>query len=204
MNKPISSLFVFSVVYCVVFRQKLKKTRRKHKTNRKKQKTTEKLREKQQQNRNTGYPAHEPPRINISYLFAEVRGLDILYFCFVLCFSRSFSVLFLFLYVCLCFRLVYLSFCIYNRKNTYKNITKTKKLREKHKNIKTNNRNTLFPSRNLRDIYSRSGRGLDILYFCFVLCFSRSFSVYVCFFMFVFMFSPSLFKLLHLQSNKHI
>ena len=29
MNKPISSLFVFSVVYCVVFTQKLKKTRRK-------------------------------------------------------------------------------------------------------------------------------------------------------------------------------
>ena len=36
MNKPISSLFVFGVVYCVAFKQKLKKTGRKHKNNKKK------------------------------------------------------------------------------------------------------------------------------------------------------------------------
>ena len=44
MNKPMSCLFVFSVVYCVVFKQKLKWTKRKHKTNRKKQKSFEKNR----------------------------------------------------------------------------------------------------------------------------------------------------------------
>ena len=53
-----------------------------------------------------------------------------------------------------CFRLVCLSFCIYNRTNTNK--TKTTKLRETKtltiiKNIKNNN--TLFPSRNLIYIY---------------------------------------------------
>ena len=118
-----------------------------------------------------------------------------MYFCFVF-----FSKLFCFVCVCfclfLCFRLVYLSFCIYNRKHTYKNIFK-KKTKEKQDKLGEHikNRNTLFPSRNLRDIYSRSGPGLDILYFCFV-CFSRSFSVL---FLFVYMFvqfSPSLFKLL--------
>ena len=39
------------------------------------------------------------------------------------------------------------------------------------------NINTLFPSRNLRYIYSRSGPGLDILYLCvlrvYVFCFSK-------------------------------
>ena len=58
--------------------------------------------------------------IYIIYLFAEVRGLDILYFCFCfmffskrLCFCCSVSLCFF-----ICFRLVYLRFCIYNR-NTY-------------------------------------------------------------------------------------
>ena len=58
MNKPISSLFVFSVVYCVVFRQKLKNTRRKQK-----QKETENKQnnsKKNIKNRNTGYPALDP------------------------------------------------------------------------------------------------------------------------------------------------
>ena len=94
------------------------------------------------------------------FRFAEVRGLDILYFvffsklfCFFLLFlfslrggswagcpvflffsfSRSFSVS---LCCFLCFRLVYLSFCIYNRTNTYNNIQTHKKLRDKHKQQK--------------------------------------------------------------------
>ena len=52
--------------------------------------------------------------------------------CYV--FLRVFSVVFLFLSVSFCFRLVFLSFCIYNRKNTYKN----KKKQHKHskENIK--------------------------------------------------------------------
>ena len=69
----------------------------------------------------------------------------------------------------LCFRVVYLSFCIYNRQNnTYNNRNIYKTLKEKHQNNR-NNTNTLFPSRNLIYIYSRSGRGLDILYVCFCL-----------------------------------
>ena len=44
-------------------------------------------------NRNTGYPAQDPTaNIYIIYLFAEVRGLDILYLCFL------FSFFFLFLF----------------------------------------------------------------------------------------------------------
>ena len=54
---------------------------------------TEKLREKQQI-RNTGYPAHEPPRTSIIYLSAEVRGLDILYFGFSCFFSKLFGLSF--------------------------------------------------------------------------------------------------------------
>ena len=52
-------------------------------------------------NINSGYPAHEPPRMNKLYIyiyiffFAEVRGLDILYFCL-----RFFLEAFL-LFVCL-------------------------------------------------------------------------------------------------------
>ena len=66
------------------------------------------------------------------------------------------------------------------------------------------NRNSLFPSRNLRDVYSPSGRGLDIQHFCVLFyVFLEAFLLFFCFFMFV-MFSPSLFKLLHLQSKKHI
>ena len=77
-------------------------------------------------------------------------------------------------------------------------------------NIQQHNRkhrNTFFPSRNLRDIYSRSGPGLDIQYFC-CFVFLEGFLLFLVFsfffFLFNFMFSPSLFKLLHLQSNNHI
>ena len=73
-----------------------------------------------------------------------------------------------------CFRLVCLSFCIYNRKNTYTNIKKKNiKLKGKHikKNIKKKEKNT-SPSQTLRDIcFSRSGRGLDIMYFCVLFMF---------------------------------
>ena len=67
---------------------------------------------------------HVSPRDPVGWAI-EVRGLDILYFCWFFCFSSSFSVVVLFLSVfLLCFRLVFLSFCIYNRKHTYKNILK--------------------------------------------------------------------------------
>ena len=87
----------------------------------------------------------------------------------------------MFLSVCLCFRLVFLSFCIYNRKKktrTNRKLEGNKKHKKQHKS----------PSRNLRDIYSRSGRGLDIMYFC---CFSVCLRVVLfcfCFFLFVLCF----------------
>ena len=126
------------------------------------------------------------PRINVIDLFAEVRGLDILYLCFfcVFMFFVLEDCIYIYIYICIyfntkcvvCFRLVYFSFCIYNRTKTYTNRNNRKILRRKQTNKHTHkNIYTLFPSRNLRDIYSRSGPGLDILY----LCFSRSFSVFV-------------------------
>ena len=76
-------MFVLMLLY-VLFRlqmQKLKKTRRTHNKQHKINiTTTYKLKEQHKNNRNTRYPAHEPPRINRTKLFAEVRGLDILYF----------------------------------------------------------------------------------------------------------------------------
>ena len=67
-------------------------------------------------------------------LFAEVRGLEILYLCcfcllcfiyiyiyIYICVSSSCFVLFCVFLCCLCFRLVFLSCCIYNRKKTHIN-----------------------------------------------------------------------------------
>ena len=138
MNKPISSLFVFSVVYCVVFRQKLKTTRRKEKNKQKetniKQKSFEKniktLQTKQKYSISSPRTSANKYMIYIYiyiyiYIFAEVRGLDILYCCFSVVFSRSCLCFMSASFCCVfCFRLVYLSFCIYNRK--------------RHENIKTN------------------------------------------------------------------
>ena len=166
--------------------------------------TTEKLRDKttykqhnKTHNRNTGYPAHEPPRINIWYLFAvgSWAGYPVfLLLCFL--FSKPF-----WLFLCfVCFRLVDLSFCIYNRKthiNTYINITKT---RQTHKHKQNKHKYMISqpePERYLFAVRFWAGYPGFLL-----LCCSRSFSV-VCLFL-LFMFSPSLFKLLHLQSNKHI
>ena len=89
-----------------------------------------------------------------------------------------------------------------SNKHVYK---QKNKLEEKHKQNNINNRS--LPA-GTWDIYSRSGRGLDILYFC--LLFNLFFFRFLCFvfvslcFFFLFLFSPSLFKLLHLQSKKHI
>ena len=61
------------------------------------------------------------------------RGLDILYLCCFFMFSRSCSVLFmLFLLLFLCVCLVYLSCCIYNRKNNIKTLEKHGNPRKKH------------------------------------------------------------------------
>ena len=119
---PSCCLFCLNVVISVCFDCKCKSFKRLSE-NRKATKqhinTTETLREKHiKQNINTGYPAHEPPRINITYLFAEVRGLDILYFYCVVVFSKLFCLIYVYV---LCVRLVFVSCCIYNRqKKTYK------------------------------------------------------------------------------------
>ena len=113
-------------------------------------------------------------------------------------------------YCCLCLCVILFSPSLFkllhlqsNKTHMISFLQKTthKKLREKHKH--RNNRNTLFPSRNLRDICSLSGRGLDILYFC-CFVFLEAVMFYLCFVMFVFLLSTSLSKLLYLQSNKHI
>ena len=116
---------------------------------------------------------------NLCDLFAEVRGLDILYFCCCCCCSLSFYV-FLYVYFC-CFyvlALSFLSFCIYNRKNTYKNINNKNNSKEniKHRNL---------PARPL-DIFifrggSWAGYPVFLFVFTFFLEFFCLFSVSVCF-----------------------
>ena len=142
--------------------QQLKYTRRKHKQ----------IIKTHQQNRKT----------YVCFLCVSV--------CFMF-FSKLFCVGYVYLWFVVCFRLVYLSCCIYNR-TTHIKTRPHKKLREKHKThtkqTKQNkHRNSLFPSRNLRDIYSRRFVGwiscISVVLCC---CFSRSFSVcclflYVCF-----------------------
>ena len=100
------------------------------------------------------------------------------------CFSRSFSVVFLLCYIVVfCFRLVYLSFCICNRKNTCNNITKKNTRRQKkHKYIISQPE----PEKYLFAVGSWAGYPV----FLFVLCFSRSFSGLSMFlYVFVFIFA---------------
>ena len=94
-----------------------------------------------------------------------------LYFCFVVCFPLSSYVLcFLFLYVflcVLCFRLVFLSFCICNRKNnTYKHRKHINTQRKSYKTNQKNNRN--LPARPLEIFIFRgdSWAGNPVFLFC--------------------------------------
>ena len=137
-------------------------------TNRKKHKNNRKQLNKKK-NRNTVFPAHEPPRIiRVIYSWRFVG--------WIYCIFLVLWVFLLFLcFFVLCFRLVFLSFCMYNRKNTYTNITKHITNRRKTTNTEQQQKKKQqSPSQTLRYIYfSRSGRGLDILYFCFCyICFS--------------------------------
>ena len=75
--------------------KRLGENRKQTETNRK---TTEQLEGKQKTNRNTGYPAHEPPRkINIS---KGLAGRFLLFFVLFVVFLRVDSVVFCF-YMCL-------------------------------------------------------------------------------------------------------
>ena len=83
---------------------------------------------------------------NLRYIYSRSgRGLDIQYFClFYFIYVRSFSIVCsVYFCCCLCFRLVYLSVCVYNRTHTYKHITTNtqKKLREQQNNT-TNQQQT--------------------------------------------------------------
>ena len=152
--------------------QKLKKTRRKH-TN--KQKETEQLKEQhKKRNINTGYPAHEPPRINrTDYSRRFVGWIScISVFCVFLWVCFMFFVclfLYLFMFSSSWFKLLHLQ-----SKKTYKHIKQHIKHNSKEHIKQHKTQKSL--SQTLRDIYFsrrfvgwRSGRGLDILYFC--LCF---------------------------------
>ena len=127
------------------------------KTTERNRKTTEQLEEqhKQQQYRISS------PRTsanNLCDLFAEVRGLEILYFC---CFLMFFFEYLCFVYVSFffkkCFRLVFLSFCIYNRQNTYKNRTQHKNSKENITTNQTNINNRNLPARPLEIFIFRGG-----------------------------------------------
>ena len=213
MNKPISCVFVFSVVYCVVFRQKQKilgknktnkitikeKKNTKRKKTRKREEDKRNLRGKQQTTKSTGHPAHRSAAnkylsgsgwISCILFLLFSRRLFSLCLCLLELFrlymqklkkTAVFSVcLFvclegcLFLFVCilllLCCYIVFLSCCMYKRNNFSKN--------KKTKHFENNNKQKYSSSsRNLRDVYSLSSGGLeDVL---------------------LFIFSRSLFKLLH-------
>ena len=139
-------------------------------------------------NINTGYPAHEPLRITIWYIFAEVRGLDILYFCVSCCFfSRSFYVLLLLFVMLFCmfspslFKLLHLQSkkshikTFEYKKKTLKASRKTWKQKRKQKYIISQPE----PERYLFAVGSRAGYPVLLLFY--VVFFSK-----LCCFIFVF------------------
>ena len=120
-------MFFFFFVFMCFFDCKCKSLKRlgeNIKTTERNRKETEQL-EGQQKQQKYRISSPRTSANNLCDLFAEVRGLEILYFCFSF-FLFSFEFLCFFSFLCffffLCFRLVFSSFCIYNRKNTYKNI----------------------------------------------------------------------------------
>ena len=185
----------------------LKKTRRRHKTNKHKDtyKQTEQLEEKHKKNRNTGYPAHEPPRINRTNYSRRFVGWIYCISVFSVFFSLSFSVvLCFFMFCCLCFRLVFLSFCIYNRTITYTNIKQKQKHSKKNRTTEQTKKTEISqpePERYLFVVGSRAGYPV-FMCFCFF-----EFSFVCCLFLYVFllfnMFSPSLFQQTHITTNKN-
>ena len=146
MNKPISSLFVFSVVYCVVFRQSLNRLGE----NRSNRNKTEKLREKNiKHNRNTGYPALDPTANE----YFSGSAWEVMYLCFSLFLFSSFYVFVLnvlyrsvlcFIVVCLCV----CSCCSFNFIVFY---CKCKSLSRLGENIQTNRNNNNNKTEKLRE-----------------------------------------------------
>ena len=127
--------------------QKLKKTRRKQKQTERNRRNTEKLKEKHKQQQKYRISSPRTSAKKMCDLFAEVRGLDILYFCCFYVFLRV--VLFSFEFLCVSFLCCYM--CFFDCKCKHLKIlgeninkqqketkTTTEQLEEKHKN----NRNT--------------------------------------------------------------
>ena len=157
--------------------QTLKKTRRKHKTKTERnRKTTEQLKGKRKNNRNTGFPAHEPPRkINISkglagrFLFFYVVFyvfLRVLFFCLICCF-----------YVCIC---VFFDCKCKSLKRLGENIKQTTKInRNKYNNYKKNIKQQKYrissPQTSANKYLSGSGWEISVFYFFFFFFFSFMF-----------------------------
>ena len=112
----------------------------------------------------------------------------------------------MFLYVLfLCFRLVFLSFCIYNRKNTYKNKKKLKTIRKtcyKKRNIYIYIYIYISQPEPKRYLFA-VGSELDILYFCFSV-FLRVVLIVFCFFLFVLCFRLVFLSFCIYNRKKHV
>ena len=111
--------------------QKLKKTRRKHKTKQKETEKKHKNLKENKKNRNTGFPAHEPPRINRTNYSQSFVGWIFCISVFFCC-SLSVSVVFMFLSVVFLFSHSIFKLSHLQSKNTYNNKTTLKKIKGKY------------------------------------------------------------------------
>ena len=151
-------VYVVYVFICVVFDCKCKSLKRlgEHITKQtainKQHNIKENSKNNIKQHRNTGFPAHKPPRINLTNYSRRFVGWKSCCFMFVVC-SMLFLELLCVVYVSLCF-CVMCSPSLFKRlhlqsNNTYKHIKQNK-----HKHSKENNKtNNIFSSQTLSDIY---------------------------------------------------
>ena len=116
------------VVICVCFDCKCKSLKRLGENiNTNKTKNRQLREQHKKENRTTGYPAHEPPRIYVSYIYSRrFVGWMSCISVFVYVFLEAFLFLFVsfFLFVFKCFRPVYLSFCLNTTQYTTLNTNK--------------------------------------------------------------------------------
>ena len=152
---------------------------------------TKQLEEQQKQQTKQKYPSR-----NLRDIYSQAgRGLDILYFYLFMFFLR----------VCLCFFMcVFYVFAQLFQVFAFTIETTHIKTKRKTMNNSKNNRNNRKnkisqpgPERYLFAVGSRAG----YLVFLFIYVFLR---VCFCLFLLCFMFSPSCFKFLHLQSKQHV
>ena len=169
MNKPMSCLVVFSVVYCVVFRQKLEKTRQKQTKTQEQQKTNKNLREKHEKKQDIQPTTR--PRMNISQVPA---GWAVFVVC--CCCSRRFCLF------CVFTRVVFAYTCKHS-KRLGKNRT-TKSLREKqkkHTKIQDILQPTTRPRINISQVPAGWAVFVVLLFFSKVCCFVLLICCFCCF-----------------------